>query len=144
MLDPITALSVVGNITQFIDFGLKATSKAREIYHSTDGVLEENIDLEVLIEHIASSANDLKTAETTQEPQMVTDSLDNLRKLCANTADEMLFTLNGLRVSGHKSRIKSARMALKAIWGRKRVEEMKIRLEGYRDQLQFQVLVELR
>jgi hypothetical protein len=40
MLDQITALGVAGNLVQFIDFRLKATSKAGEIHKSAAGTYE--------------------------------------------------------------------------------------------------------
>ena len=46
-MDPITALGIAGNVVQFIDFGLKAVSKAREIHSSSTGALRVNVDLEV-------------------------------------------------------------------------------------------------
>jgi hypothetical protein len=141
MLDPIAALGVAGNIVQFIDFGLKATSKAREIHRSANGALEENDDLEVVIEDIAAVT---KKFETLDNAQTGNDGLDTLCELCGKTAHELLTALKGLKTSGQKSRAKSARKALKAMWGKERVEEMKTRLEGYRNELQFHILVSLK
>jgi hypothetical protein len=141
MLDPITALGVAGNIVQFIDFGLKATSKAREIYRSADGAIQENADLGVVTEDLAAVA---KKLETPDKAGMGNDGLDSLCKLCAKAAIELLTALQSLKMSGHKGKVKSARKALKTMWGKKRVEEMKTRLEGYRNELQFHVLVSLK
>ena len=45
-LDPLTAIGLIGNIVQFVDFGLKIVSKAREVRNSTTGALAENVDTE--------------------------------------------------------------------------------------------------
>lgn len=130
MLNPITALSVAGNIVQFVGFGLKATSKAREIYHSPDGALEAYIHLEVLTEHIAISARKLSANSAAGRTQTVNHGLDNLCALCAKAAQELLTALRCMKVSGAKSKVQSSRKALKILWGKKRVDEMKTRLEG--------------
>jgi hypothetical protein len=48
VLDPFSALGLASNIVQFIDFGCKLLSTGRELHNSTDGVLESNIELEVI------------------------------------------------------------------------------------------------
>ncbi len=53
-MDPITALGFGRNIIQFLDFGLKLTSKAHEIYKSTNGALSENNVMEVLVKALRS------------------------------------------------------------------------------------------
>jgi hypothetical protein len=141
MLDLITALGVAGNVIQIIDFGLKAISKAREIHHSADGTLKENVDLEVVATDLTAIAKNL------EDPVSGTTGCSGLDDLCGRAllaAKELLDALEGLKISGQKSRVKSARKALKAIWGKSRVEEMKTRLEGYRDEMQFHILVSLR
>ena len=52
--------------------------------------------------------------------------------------------LRGMKVPGQKNKVKSVRKALKIIWGEKRVDEMKTRLEGYRDELQFHVMMNMK
>jgi hypothetical protein len=39
-MDPLTALSVAGNIVQFVDFAIRIVAKGNYIYHSSDGYLE--------------------------------------------------------------------------------------------------------
>lgn len=48
MLDPLTALSLTGNLIQFIDFSNKLVSKSREIYRAADGTLSENLETEIV------------------------------------------------------------------------------------------------
>jgi hypothetical protein len=141
MLDPITALSIAGNVVQFIDFGLKATSKAREIHRSATGALEENIDLEVVSTDLIAV---LKNLEVQAGVTTGTDGLDDLCRRCTEAGNQLLAALTGFKVSGKKSKVKSARKALKSMWGKTRVEEMKKRLEGYRDEMQFHILVSLK
>jgi hypothetical protein len=132
MLDPITALGIAGNIVQFIDFGLKATSKAREIHRSADEALEENVDLEVVTADLVAVTKKLKTPDGGTTGNI---GLDDICMRCCEAANDLLSALAGLKLSAQKTRVNSAREALKAIWGKRRVEEMKTRLEGYRDEM---------
>jgi hypothetical protein len=46
MLDALVALSLAGNIVQFIDFGIKATKTVRELYKSVDGTFQRFSEIE--------------------------------------------------------------------------------------------------
>ncbi|KAN0099315.1 hypothetical protein V8E51_013090 [Hyaloscypha variabilis] len=122
MLDPIVALGIAGNC----------------IYN---GILKENIDLEIVIEDLAVVARKLEMLNATTTGH---NGLDDLCQRCGKTAGELLAALYGFKTRGQKSKVQSVRMALKAIWGKKGVEEMRTRLEEFRDELQFHVLVSLK
>jgi hypothetical protein len=141
MLDPLTALSVAANVVQFIDFGLKATSKAREIHKSPNGALKENTRIETLTKDIAGATAKLEASAAATSGN---ESLDDLCQQCATAANDLLAALNSLSVEGDKTRLKSARKGLKAMWGKKRVEDMRTRLQCWRDEIQFHVLVDLK
>jgi hypothetical protein len=141
MMDPITAFGVAGNVMQFLDFGLKAVSKAREIHNSSNGALVEHLEIGVLTEDIAGVAVKLAASAGVATGN---DSLDRICEQCTIVAKELSDALKEMKADGKKSRIKSARKALKAMWGKKRVEDMKRRLEGYRNQIHFHVLVDLK
>lgn len=141
MLDPITALGIAGNVVQFVDFGLKATSKAREIHRSGSGVLEENIDIEILTADISTVTTKLSTLGTQISGH---NGLDDICKRCTTAANHLLAALNDLKIQGQKSKIKSVRKALKHQWGKRNVDEMRSKLEGFRDEIQFHVLVDLK
>jgi hypothetical protein len=140
MMDPITALGIAGNIVQFIDFGLKAVSKAREIHSSSTGALLEHVDLKLLTEDIIVVTEKLLVANGRRTGN---GSLDMICERCIEAAKELLGALNRMRVH-EKSKWKSVRQALKATWGKTRVEELRKRLEEWKDEVQFHVLVDLR
>ena len=64
-LESIAALNLAGNIIQFIDFGCRLFSKSRELYKSSDGVLAEDVELEI----IANSLKTLSKGLTDGSPQ---------------------------------------------------------------------------
>lgn len=139
-MDPITVLGIVGNILQFIDFGLKAVSKAREIHSSSTGDLLENVELELLTKDITIVTEKLSTANGAVTGN---GSLDDICKRCIQAANELMGALSGMRVH-EKSKWKSVRQALKATWGKTQVDELRRRLEGWKDEIQFHVLVDLK
>jgi hypothetical protein len=47
-MDPLSALSLAGNIVQFVDFGLKLLSGAVELYKSPSGTLAAHHELELV------------------------------------------------------------------------------------------------
>jgi hypothetical protein len=46
MLEALVALSLVGNIVQFVDFGIKTGKTVRELYKSTDGSIQRLSEIE--------------------------------------------------------------------------------------------------
>jgi hypothetical protein len=130
MMDPITAFGVAGNVMQFLDFGLKAVSKAREIHNSSNGALVEHLEIGVLTEDIAAVAAKLAASAGAATGN---DSLDSICEQCTIVAKELSDALKEMKAGGKK-----------AMWGKKRVEDTKRRLEGYRNQIHFHVLVDLK
>lgn len=141
MLGPLTALGVASNITQFVDLGLKATCKFREIHGSVAGATEENMDLEVMTRSfIAINAQLYSSIGSPEEA----DALGDLCQRCAKTADEMIVALESFKVLGKKTRWKSARKALKGLWGREKVEGIRGRLLEFRADLNLHHVVNVK
>ena len=65
VLDPLIAVSLAGNIVQFIDFTTKLVSKGHKIYKTTDGILIENAELEAITRKIIALNN--RIVESFQE-----------------------------------------------------------------------------
>jgi riboflavin synthase alpha subunit len=49
MLDPLTGISLTGNVVQFVDFSGKIISKTRELTRSSHGTTHEAYNAEVVI-----------------------------------------------------------------------------------------------
>lgn len=96
-MDPITILGIVSNVVQIIDFGLRATSKAREIHTSFTGVLRGNRAIETL-------ANDIETViiklESSDAPLIGNQGLEEICRQCAICANELLDALEKLKGDG--------------------------------------------
>lgn len=134
MLDPITALGIAGNVVQFIDFGIKATSKTREIRKNAKRMTVADADLEFVTKDlVALNAQLYASVGSSSEAE----ALEELCGRCAKTAGELLSALQTFTVQGKKTKWKSTRKALKSLWGRDGVEEMKQRLLDFREELKL-------
>jgi hypothetical protein len=51
-MEALAAIGLVGNIVQFVDFSGELIAKSVQLYHSYDGALPENVDIEVVTKHL--------------------------------------------------------------------------------------------
>ncbi|PMD45669.1 hypothetical protein L207DRAFT_452788 [Hyaloscypha variabilis F] len=147
VLDPMSAVSLAGNIIQFIDFSCKIVSKGRRIYLSRDGALPKNLELEIITNDLSRLAkslrNDKASIDTlTDDEKMVRTMSDD----CTKIAEELLRRLEKLKVKSDVTQRgwKSARQALKSVWSGRELEEMSERLSALRNQIQFGILVSMK
>ena len=52
IMEALTALSVASSVIQFVDFGCKLLSQSRQLYKSAEGILTENVDIEILTQDL--------------------------------------------------------------------------------------------
>ncbi|KAF4637857.1 hypothetical protein G7Y89_g210 [Cudoniella acicularis] len=146
MLDPLTALGVVGNIVQFLDFSIGLVGKAKDIYKSVDSSLAENLDVEKVVETVKILQSRLCT-ENKARPEYDSEMeglLEGLCSSCGATAQELLAVLETMKIKGKKTAWKSMRQAIKAIKGEEVVLEITKRLAHFREVLEMTILVDLR
>lgn len=140
-METVAAIGIAGNIVQFIDFGCKLLSKAKAIYR--DGAAVEHTDLRKVTEDltalITKLSEDIRQASASNEPE-----LQELCEGCLGVAKELQHALTKVNASSGQGRWKSIRAALKAVWGKEHITELKGRLDAYSMQLDRRVLVGLR
>lgn len=146
MLDPMAALSLAGNIVQFLDFSINLVGKAHEVHKSVDGTLTEYLDAEVVAQRIRKLQSKLRIDQmrNTSYDREIEGLLEELCSRCDETAKELLNILEALKVQGKKTTWKSMRHAIKSVRGKGAVLEISGRLDNFRDLLQTTILVELR
>ncbi|PMD33834.1 hypothetical protein L207DRAFT_535085 [Hyaloscypha variabilis F] len=149
MLDPLTALSVAGNIVQFVDFSIKLVARGTELYNSADGASIGNAELEVIandLQELNSRLQPSPPAPDTVKTNWTADTaLHKLTEQCSTVAGELLQALNRLKVEGTSNRRwKSVRQALKALMKKDEVDAIVQRLQHFRDELNLHILVSMR
>ncbi|KAE9366774.1 hypothetical protein N431DRAFT_471808 [Stipitochalara longipes BDJ] len=149
-MDPLTIISLAGNIIQFVSFGTSILSDATELYKSTNGVLSTNETLElatrdlravimmfrqhVSISHLGTSA---------QSRQVLEDSLGRICDSAATVADDLLRQLEKLKMKGRRKAWKSFREAIRAAWTKEEIEALCRQLSDFQTDLETQVLLSL-
>jgi hypothetical protein len=147
-MEVLAALSLASAILHFVDFSIKIVSKGYKIYHSGDGSLSENNDLEIVVNDLVLLQARLQCATTgsnTDNPFSKEEaSLLSLRATANELAANLLDRLNMVKAQGKYRRWKSFRQALKSIWSKREVNEMAQRLEVLKTQLTLRVIVSIR
>jgi hypothetical protein len=143
VLDALSAVSLAATIVQFVDFSSKIVSKGYHLYKSADGALPE---LGYVIRDLKSLNARLQYPEISSCLTRDEQSLEDLSSQCSTIATELLGRLEKLSVeqNGRNRKWKSFRQALKSVWSKEALDEMKTTLSGYRSQLELHVLLSLR
>ncbi|KAH0552981.1 hypothetical protein GP486_006821 [Trichoglossum hirsutum] len=137
------ALAVVGlvrNIVQFVDFSAKLISKSTELYESSEGALQENIDTETATNHLILLNSNLKDAATSTGDRV----LETLCQSCIAAAKELLAALDKIKSKGENGRRESMRKALLSVWNKKDIEKLERRLAKIKEELNLHIVVDIR
>jgi hypothetical protein len=139
MAEGLAAIGLVGNIIQFITFGAALVSKSREIHQSASGISNELVDLDLVSKDIK-----LFSSQLSNNVHAYTQ-LSDIAKSCKAVADDLQraekkIKQRNLSSNTGRSKWRSFRKALKCVWERERIEELKCRLVLLRDQVSLRVL----
>jgi hypothetical protein len=138
VLEGLAAVGAAAAVVQFVGYGYKVVSKGNELYHSTNGTLEDNAFLELIIKDFKVLLDRINQS-TKPASQNIQDFRDEGLKL----AREMLDGLEKLKVKGPPGKWKSLRKALKAVHTKKKVDSWTERLDTLRDQFNTHVGVDI-
>jgi hypothetical protein len=150
-MDPLTALSLAGNIVQFIEFGSKLLSQSRELYRSSRGSLAADHELHLVTSDLRALVLKLRNDASSPRPSGfqpdAEETSSNFSKVCNEAialAEEILSRLNGLKVTGKHRAWASFRQAIKAAWSEKEKDNLTKRLLTLKSALETRVLLSLR
>ncbi len=148
-MDPFSALSLAGNVIQFVDFGLRLLSEAHEIYQSPSGTTTGIIEIESIYQDLSNLSSRLKvSAVSPSKPSGISQeeqALLDLAGSCQRLADDLLATVKDLRVDdGPNRKWRSFRQGLKTLWKNEMIDAVQKRLDNFRKQLSLQLLAILR
>jgi hypothetical protein len=159
MLDPWTALSLAGNIVQFVDFGTKLIVESRSLYKSTTGISSVNQELDFVLgevhriiaalrrplTQVQSPSPTLNLAqEGSSQDEQLSNDFAKICHECEKLAEELQKRIEGLRVK-RKFRVWSTfQQALKSAWSKEELAELKGRLAFISEVLNTRILVSIR
>jgi len=137
VLDPFSAISLGGNIIQFIVFSFSILSETSEIYHSVNGAPSETLELQVVAEDLRQLIDPIRKARGAAQPS---DPLSAILKDCDDVAIELLDLIQ--RIKGKDNTItprawKSLRMAVLAALKKEKRVDLEGRLRRLREEILF-------
>jgi hypothetical protein len=140
-MDPVTALSVAGNVIQFVDFGCRVFSKGIEIALSEQGSTIVHDELEDIATDVSIMARKLRASSLPKEG--VDSTVSGICDRCTRVADEMLARLTKLKTR-RKQKWKSLWMALQHVWSEGEMQDIVQRLTMFKETLEMHILVDMR
>ena len=145
-MDPLTAFSLVCGVIQVVDFGTKTLIKCKEIYKG--GSSSEYQKLEDLTKNLVDVRSELdlprvhQTGGSFDKPDE--QSLLELASRCSATADQLIEKLHSLKIEGPHKKRQAVLKTGKLLWEKSEIQEIQKRLDGYRDALDTEILINLR
>ena len=145
-LDPLSAISLAGTITQFVNYATKLISKGHALCKSGEGALAENLDLEMIARNLTDInfrvLQAYRKLPSTTDPAATASFLDqqslkSIAEACDDLAKQLLDALQKLRVQGSHRTWKSVRQAFKSVWEKSHIDDLRVRMEGYRERWFF-------
>lgn len=95
-MDALSTISLAGNAVQFVEYAVIAATKAAQIYHSPNGKLKEDAELESIANGVESSLQSINSSEDTNQAVSVIDEpLKGLIEQCVSIAKEIKGIING-------------------------------------------------
>ncbi|CAI7632139.1 unnamed protein product [Penicillium glandicola] len=138
-MDPLTAISLAGNILEFIDFSYKVISGVNKVLSTSNGMTPENEQLSILVEDLNVITQDLVTdipARTENEKQ-----LGALAANCHALSGELYQILQRLRVGDKRSKWEGLMVKWHSMRKEKEIDSIEQRLNGYRSQILIRLQV---
>ncbi|XTI93234.1 hypothetical protein V2W45_1430275 [Cenococcum geophilum] len=151
VLEPLSAISLAGNVVQFIDFCSKLLAESWELYRSSAGATASNLELEKTAESLGQLSDRInfslesRTGATDYQPSTdkatnAEEALRNTAISCRRVADDLLKTLHDLRVKGPNKKWQSFLQPLRGIQKKEQIEQMSRRLSKYREELSLHLV----
>jgi hypothetical protein len=150
-MDPLSVVSLVGTIVQFVDFAGKLLSNAVELYRSPIGTLAAHHELEIVTTDLHALISKLRQSiyskdnDPSQEAETLRKSFEAICDEAVKVAEELIKRLERLKVKDGKLRKwDSLKHAIEAAWSRKELIDLKTQLSSLKEALEARVLFSIR
>jgi hypothetical protein len=156
-MDPLSTLSLAGNVIQFVDFGSKLISQGYELYKSSNGQLAVDEELELVTSDLRDVILRIQgaTVITPLHPSTsaMIDSSSSystpFARICVEAvevAQVILNKLDGFKIDSNIKSSKSRKLEtfhqiLKRLWSKNELDQLQERLKTLKDEIDRAVLV---
>lgn len=147
VLDPLSALSLAGNVVQFIEYSCSILSESRKYYQSATRTSSENIELENVADSLRQFSVQLQCPKNDQRlpPRDDEAAFANVLASCWEVANELLQAVQRLKAKdGTHKRWNSFRQALVSVWNKDKLLRMQSRLAFLREQVTLHLVSTVR
>lgn len=148
MAESIVAFAVAANVINFIDFSCKILSHGYRTYTTGLSTVQEYQDLDVITADLSRVTSDLDaTLQREKLKQSCSPNDIQLQRLavqCRGVCLELQGALQGLEIQEHSRKRDKFRTALRTVWSEDKIEDLRKRVDGFRQELIMCMLVSFR
>ena len=145
-MDPLTAFSLACGVIQVVDLSIKTLSKCKELCQ--EGSWAEYQELEDLTNHLVDVRDKLELTNGKQNAEALgaadDQSLLEVAGKCSKTADHLVEKFRSLKIEGPHKKRQAVLKTVKLLWDKSELRDIQRRLDGYRNVLDTQILIDLR
>ena len=143
-MEALAAIGLASNVVQFLEFVGKVISGGIEAHNATDGANATVRTLATVTADLNGLCEKLTQPHREQQTPTASDvALDTLVQSCKQLGQDLIKTLEGLKVNDHHKTWSSVCQALKSAWKTREIERYEARLEAYRSQIVMHLLTTL-
>ncbi|KAI2609247.1 hypothetical protein GGR54DRAFT_632994 [Hypoxylon sp. NC1633] len=135
-MEAVAAVGLASNVLQFVEFIAKLIRISNELRNNAAS--SENRNHQVIATHLeAISHNISKSAQAISQTSMTASPEEKASDGCCDLATQLLERLRscGIQIGQNGSRLQRAKVAFKAIWNKREIEEISSRLQFFRSEL---------
>ena len=142
VLDPLSALSLAGNIVQFVEFSSRLFGQIISLARSSNGLTEEH--KEIFFHADRLNADAISFVEIADNAGPDQDKVKVLAAMCKQLATELMDTVNDLRAEPFGGKLAIFRQALRGLQRGPKLQELMTRVGRLRDLLNAHLLMVLK
>ncbi|PGH23525.1 hypothetical protein AJ80_02479 [Polytolypa hystricis UAMH7299] len=134
------AIALTSSILQLVHFSVDFFDRARRLYHSTDGSLDDITATEVAVSHLLKRVAELETLarNTNQSNCEASQLLDT----CISVACELLTLPGNLKVKDKKGKWSTFKATAKGVWKPPEIDQLRGRLDFLVQGVQMDQMIE--
>lgn len=145
-MDPVTALGLVSNVIQFVEYAAKLISGCHDLYRSANGALDDHNALETVSQNLKSLAQDVQPSKRSPNAKQsrVEEELQLACEECIKVNQKILELLEKLKVNGPNRKWESFRQILNIMMRQKDVARLEEDLKKIQQRIDTSMLFCLR
>ena len=148
-MDPLTAIGLVSNIVQLVQFGIATAETCKDIYQSASGLSAKDEALDAAAKNLTALGIDvrdtLRHGVHTGPLSKADQELEDLARDCVVNGDKLVQILHQAKPDGPSNRLRGAfKKTLKSVWDQRKVDTITKDLSRCQSILDSKIIVKLK